>query len=67
MRTDLVVLFKDVAGEWRWRFVASNGHIMATGAEGYRRRIDCLNGAKRVTGRRLARRLKFVTGPGGPS
>jgi uncharacterized protein YegP (UPF0339 family) len=31
-------LFKDAAGEWRWRLKAPNGNILADSAEGYRRR-----------------------------
>lgn len=28
-------LFRDAAGEWRWRLVASNEEIIATSGEGY--------------------------------
>lgn len=28
--------------EWRWRFKASNGEVVAQG-EGYKRRVDCLS------------------------
>ena len=27
--------YQDKAGEWRWRFVAANGRIMADSGEGY--------------------------------
>jgi len=37
-----VQVYEDVAGEWRWRLVASNGKIVADGGEGYTRRRDCL-------------------------
>lgn len=67
MRRDLVVLYRDRAEQWRWRYVATNGHVMADSGQGYSRRIDALNGAKRVTGHRLRRRVKFVTGPKEPS
>lgn len=28
-------VYQDKAGEYRWRFIAANGQIVATGAEGY--------------------------------
>ena len=28
-------LYKDKAGEWRWRLKHSNGNILATASEGY--------------------------------
>jgi len=37
-------------GDWRWRYVAANGHILAVSSEGYRRRIDAVKAAARVTG-----------------
>jgi uncharacterized protein YegP (UPF0339 family) len=37
-------LFKDKAGEFRWRFVANNGQTIATSGEGYKRKIDCEHG-----------------------
>lgn len=33
-RIGKVFIYKDNAGEWRWKYV-KNGRIMATGAEGY--------------------------------
>lgn len=62
MRNDVVVLYRDRSDRWRWRYVAQNGHLLADSGQGYSRRIDAYRGAKRVTGRRLARRLKFVDG-----
>ena len=59
-----MVLYKDRAGEYRWTYTAQNGNVLAVASEGYRRRIDAERGAKRVTGHRLRRRVKFVTGPG---
>lgn len=34
-------IYKDRAGEWRWRFIASNGRIIAVSSEGYARRRSC--------------------------
>ena len=35
-------------GDWRWRYVAANGNILAVSSEGYRRRIDAVRPAARV-------------------
>ena len=37
-------LYTDNAGEYRWRFVSTNGRIIATSSEGYRAKADCQNG-----------------------
>jgi hypothetical protein len=34
-------IYKDKAGKWRWRFVASNGRIMADSGQGYTRLRSC--------------------------
>lgn len=67
MKTDIVVLYRAADG-WRWRYVEQGGHVLADSGQGYSRRIDCENGARRVVGvrRRLRRRVRFVTGPGEP-
>lgn len=37
-RTDLIALYKDDTGEWRWsRRSAFNGNIIAASCEGYKR------------------------------
>lgn len=41
-------VYKDTAGEWRWRLVAPNGKIVADGAEGYRRRGGAVKGIAAV-------------------
>jgi len=33
-------IYRDSAGEWRWRFVHKNGNILAAASEGYTRRRD---------------------------
>lgn len=35
MRTSKLKLYRDAANDWRWRFVAANGRIVADSAEGY--------------------------------
>jgi uncharacterized protein YegP (UPF0339 family) len=37
-------LYKDNAGEYRWRFVSTNGRIIATSSEGYKAKGDCQHG-----------------------
>lgn len=48
--SEQVIVYKDTAGFWRWRFVAANAKIMADSGQGYRRRIDAVRGAIQVTG-----------------
>lgn len=45
-------IHKDAAGEWHWRLNAGNGAILATSAEGYRRRHVAVNAVEKV--RKLA-------------
>ncbi|WP_336037458.1 YegP family protein [Halobacterium yunchengense] len=33
-------IYRDVAGEWRWRLVHQNGNVLADGGQGYTRRRD---------------------------
>lgn len=37
-------LYKDTAGQWRWRYVSSNGRTIADSAEGYWNKADAING-----------------------
>jgi uncharacterized protein YegP (UPF0339 family) len=37
-----IEIYKDAAGEWRWRAKAENGEIVADGGEGYINRVDCV-------------------------
>lgn len=39
--------YKDNAGEWRWRRVASNGKIVGASSQGYVNRTDCVENARR--------------------
>lgn len=34
-------MYKDAAGEWRWRLIADNGKTIASSGEGYKNRGDC--------------------------
>ena len=42
------IVFKDVAGEWRWRLVATNGNIIATSGEGYKNRSHAVGMITRI-------------------
>jgi len=41
-------VFRDSAGEWRWRLVASNGNIIADSGEGYRSKQGAKRGLESV-------------------
>jgi uncharacterized protein len=41
-------VYKDNASEYRWRFRADNGKIVADSAEGYTNKSDCMNGIRIV-------------------
>jgi len=41
-------VFRDNAGEWRWRLVAANGRIVADSGEGYTRRRDVERAIRRI-------------------
>lgn len=41
-------VFQDTAGEWRWRLVASNGHIIADSGEGYQSKQGVKRGIESV-------------------
>ena len=34
-------VYRDKKGEWRWRFIAKNGRIIAVSSEGYKNMSDC--------------------------
>jgi uncharacterized protein YegP (UPF0339 family) len=41
-------VYPDKSGQWRWRFRANNGRIVADSAESYVNKTDCNDGAKIV-------------------
>jgi uncharacterized protein YegP (UPF0339 family) len=41
-------VYKDNAGEFRWRLKAANGEIVATSSEGYTYKQSCLKGIELV-------------------
>lgn len=55
-------IYKDVRGDFRWRFVSSNGRIIADSAEGYSSEQNALNGIdiiKRQASSASAYRLNY--------
>ncbi|MCA1815676.1 MAG: DUF1508 domain-containing protein [Acidobacteria bacterium] len=43
-------VYKDAAGEWRWRLDATNGRVVADSGEGYAHKQDCLHAIELVKG-----------------
>ena len=41
-------IYEDAQDEYRWRFKASNGEIIADSAEGYTNKSDCRKGIRIV-------------------
>ena len=48
-------VYKDSAGEWRWRLVAGNDQVIADSGEGYRDKKDCLHAIELVKDSKDAR------------
>lgn len=47
---DRFVIYKDDAGEWRWRRMAGNNRVIACGGEGYKKLSHCLKMLRRCNG-----------------
>lgn len=47
---DTLELYREQGGDYRWRYVASNGDTLADSGEGYRRKRAALKGAGRALG-----------------
>ena len=52
-------LYKDKAGEFRWRLKAANGAVLATGGQGYKAKADAKNGIESVQKAGTDDKLKF--------
>jgi uncharacterized protein YegP (UPF0339 family) len=46
-KKDTLTIYKDKKGEWRWRRVAVNGNNVGASSEGYVKKSDCIDNAKR--------------------
>ena len=44
----LFYVYRDAKKQWRWRFRASNGEIIAVSSESYVRREDCEHGIELI-------------------
>jgi len=45
-KKEMYIVYKDVAGLYRWRYVSTNGRIIADSAESYHNKSDCENGIR---------------------
>lgn len=45
---DKFEVYKDLAGEWRWRVTAANGEIIAVSGEGFTRKWSAKRAGKRA-------------------
>ncbi|MES2058718.1 MAG: DUF1508 domain-containing protein [Pseudomonadota bacterium] len=43
-------MYRDVRGEWRWTYGASNGRTIAVSSESYVKRSDCRHGISLMQG-----------------
>lgn len=43
-----VELYRDKAGDWRWRAKGDNGEIVGDSGEGYERQIDCVRELRKL-------------------
>ncbi len=41
-------IYKDKSGEFRWRLTHTNGQIIANSGEGYKAKVNALNGINSV-------------------
>jgi uncharacterized protein YegP (UPF0339 family) len=43
-------MYKDTAGQWRWRLLAANNRVIADSGESYWNKADCLSAIGLVKG-----------------
>lgn len=60
-------LYKDNAGEFRWRYLASNGKIIAVASEGYKAKGDCAHGIEIMKRDATAAKVVDITAETAPS
>jgi hypothetical protein len=41
-------IYKDKAGEFRWRLIHTNGEVIANSGEGYKAKANAINGIESV-------------------
>jgi uncharacterized protein YegP (UPF0339 family) len=59
-RTATFEVYRDSAGEWRWRLVASNGNIIADSGEGYSSKQGAERGIESVKRNAADAEVEFV-------
>lgn len=50
----IVEIYKDKAGEWRWRLIAPNGEVVAVCGEGYKNKSHCVKMVSTLQGNSVA-------------
>lgn len=55
--------FSDKKGEWRWKLLNEEGHIVADSGEGYKRKEECQHGADLFTKHGPHTRVRLVHDP----
>lgn len=46
MSVSYFYIYKDISKQWRWRFTAKNGKIIAISSESYHNLLDCEHSVK---------------------
>lgn len=58
---DQVRMYKDAAGEWRWRrWDQGNGEVVAAATEGYKNFEGMMDNAERINGPEVPGVLEYV-------
>jgi uncharacterized protein YegP (UPF0339 family) len=52
-------IYKDAAGEFRWRLKAANGAVLATAGQSYKAKADCQKGVDRIRSEAGTDKLSF--------
>ncbi len=55
-------VFRDSAGEWRWRLVATNGQVIADSGEGYGSKQGVRRGIDSVKRNAASAEVEFLDG-----
>lgn len=55
-------IFRDIAGEYRYRIRASNGNIIGTSGEGYKAKADCRHAVDLIQAGAAAAQVQDITG-----
>jgi len=55
-------VFRDSAGEWRWRLVATNGQVIADSGEGYGSKQGVRRGIDSVKRNAAGAEVEFLDG-----